>query len=120
MPEHFASEAPPPLPDKPSIAVLPFTNRSGDPAQEYISDGVAEDITTALSHSRGLFVIAWQSSFSYKGRTVNIKSLAVELGVRYVLEGSVRRTGVRSGISAQLGMPRPRATSGRTLRRRRR
>jgi adenylate cyclase len=91
-----------PLPDKPSIAVLPFTNMSGDQEHEYFSDGIAEDIITLLSHSRSLFVIARNSSFSYKGRAVEIKQVARELGVRYVLEGSVRRGGNRVRVSAQL------------------
>jgi adenylate cyclase len=90
------------LPDKPSIAVLAFTNMSGDPDQEYFSDGIAEDIITALSHIRWLFVIARNSSFTYKGRTVDIKQVGHELGVRYVLEGSVRRSTDRLRISAQL------------------
>ena len=84
-----------PLPDKPSIAVLAFTNMSGDPEQEYFSDGIADDIITELSRSRSLFVIARNSSFTYKGRAIDIKQVARELGVRYVLEGSVRRSGAR-------------------------
>jgi adenylate cyclase len=91
-----------PLPDKPSVAVLPFQNMSGDPEQEYFSDGIAEDIITALSRSRSLFVIARNSSFTYKGRAVDVKQVARELGVRYVLEGSVRRGGNRVRITAQL------------------
>ncbi len=91
-----------PLPDKPSIAVLPFTNISGDPEQEYFSDGMAEDIITALSRSRALFVIARNSSFTYKARAVDVKQVARELGVRYVLEGSVRRGGDRVRVSEQL------------------
>jgi len=79
------------LPDKPSIAVLPFQNLSADPEQEYFADGVVEDITMALSLFRWLFVIARNSSFTYKGRAVDIKQVGRELGVRYVLEGSVRR-----------------------------
>jgi adenylate cyclase len=90
------------LPDKPSIAVLPFDNLSGDPAQEYFSDGVAEDIITELSRSHALFVIARNSSFTYRGRSMDVKQIARELGVRYVLEGSVRREGERVRISAQL------------------
>ncbi len=90
------------LPDKPSIAVLPFDNLSGDPEQEYFSDGMAEDIITQLSHSNALFVIARNSSFTYKGRAVDVKQVGRELGVRYVLEGSVRRGGERVRISAQL------------------
>ncbi|HEV2547214.1 MAG TPA: tetratricopeptide repeat protein, partial [Stellaceae bacterium] len=91
-----------PLPDKPSIAVLAFANMSGDPEQEYFSDGIAEDIITLLSHSRSLFVIARNSSFIYKGRSVDVKQIARELGVRYVLEGSVRRGGIRVRVTAQL------------------
>ena len=91
-----------PLLDKPSIAVLAFTNMSGDPNQEYFSDGVADDIITELSRSRSLFVIARNSSFTYKGRAVDVKQVARELGVRYVVEGSVRRRGDRVRISAQL------------------
>jgi adenylate cyclase len=91
-----------PLPDKPSLAVLAFTNMSGDPEQEYFSDGIAEDIITELSRSRSLFVIARNSSFTYRGRAVDIKQVARELGVRYVLEGSVRRAMSRVRISAQL------------------
>jgi TolB-like protein/Flp pilus assembly protein TadD len=92
----------PPLPDKPSIAVLPFDNLSGDPAQEYFSDGVAEDIITGLSRLRWLFVIARNSSFTYKGQAVDIRRIADDLGVRYVLEGSVRRLGDRVRVTAQL------------------
>jgi adenylate cyclase len=91
-----------PLPDKPSIAVLAFTNMSGDPEQEYFSDGIADDIITELSRSRSLFVIARNSSFSYRGRAIDIKQIARELGVRYVLEGSVRRSGARLRVIAQL------------------
>jgi adenylate cyclase len=91
-----------PLPDKPSIAVLAFANMSGDPEQEYFSDGIAEDVITLLSHSRSLFVIARNSSFTYKGRAVDVKQVARELGVRYVLEGSVRRSGGRVRVTAQL------------------
>jgi adenylate cyclase len=90
------------LPDKPSIAVLPFENMSGDPEQEYFADGIAEDIITALSKFRWLFVIARNSSFTYKGRAVDVTQVARELGVRYVLEGSVRKGGDRLRISAQL------------------
>jgi TolB-like protein/class 3 adenylate cyclase len=92
----------PPLPDKPSIAVLPFTNMSGDPTQEYFSDGITEDIITALAQSEGLFVIARNSSFAYKGKTVDVRQVGRELGVRYVLEGSVQRSGKRLRITAQL------------------
>jgi adenylate cyclase len=91
-----------PLPDKPSIAVLPFSNLSADPEQEYFSDGVADEIITELARSRSLFVIARNSSFTYKGRSVDIKQVARELGVRYVLEGSVRRSGGRVRVIAQL------------------
>jgi TolB-like protein/class 3 adenylate cyclase len=90
------------LPDKPSIAVLPFQNMSGDPEQEYFADGVVEDIITGLSRFKSLFVIARNSSFSYKGKAVDIKKVGRELGVRYVLEGSVRRAGARVRITAQL------------------
>jgi len=90
------------LPDKPSIAVLPFLNMSGDPDQEYFADGVVEDIITALSRAKSLFVIARNSSFTYKGRSVDIKQVGRELGVRYVLEGSVRKAGNRVRITGQL------------------
>ena len=92
----------PSLPDKPSIAVLPFQNLSADPEQEYFADGVVEDITMALSLFRWLFVIARNSSFTYKGRPVDIKQVGRELGVRYVLEGSVRKAGNRIRIAGQL------------------
>ena len=88
--------------DKPSIAVLPFDNLSGDAEQEYFSDGIAEDIITALSRNRWLFVIARNSSFSYKGQSPDVRRVAQDLGVRYVLEGSVRKAGNRVRISAQL------------------
>ena len=91
-----------PLPDKPSIAVLPFQNMSGDPEQEYFADGMVEEITTALSRIRWLFVIARNSSFTYKGQAVDVKQVGRELGVRYVLEGSVRKAGGRVRITAQL------------------
>jgi adenylate cyclase len=90
------------LPDKPSIAVLPFQNMSGDPEQDYFADGIVEDIITALSRLRWLFVIARNSSFAYKGKIVDVRQIARELGVRYVLEGSVRRGGDRLRITAQL------------------
>lgn len=90
------------LPDKPSIAVLPFQNMSGDPEQDYFADGMAEEIITALSRIRWLFVIARNSSFTYKGRAVDVKRVGRELGVRYVLEGSVRKAGARVRISGQL------------------
>jgi TolB-like protein/Tfp pilus assembly protein PilF len=89
-------------PDKPSIAVLPFTNMSGDVEQDYFADGMVEDIITALSHMRWLFVIARNSSFTYKGRAVDVKQVGRELGVRYVLEGSVRKAGNKVRISGQL------------------
>lgn len=92
----------PALPDKPSIAVLPFSNMSGDPEQEYFADGITEDIITALSHHRWFFVIARNSSFVYKGRAADVKHVARELGVRYILEGSVRRAGQRVRITGQL------------------
>jgi adenylate cyclase len=91
-----------PLPDKPSIAVLPFANMSGDPEQEYFADGMVEEITTAISRLPWLFVIASNSSFTYKGRAVSVKQVARELGVRYVLEGSVRKAGNRVRITGQL------------------
>jgi TolB-like protein/cytochrome c-type biogenesis protein CcmH/NrfG len=91
-----------PLPDRPAIAVLPFSNMSGDPEQEYFSDGISEDIITALSKLRWFFVIARNSSFIYKGKAVHMKQVADELGVRYVVEGSVRRSGDRVRITAQL------------------
>jgi len=92
----------PVLPDKPSIAVLPFVNMSGDPEQEFFADGIAEDIITALSRYPSLFVIARNSSFSYKGRAVDVKQIGRELGVRYVLEGSLRKSGNRIRVTAQL------------------
>ncbi len=95
-------DAPLPLPDKPSIAVLPFENMSGDPEQEYFSDGITEDIITELTKISGLFVIARHSSFVYKGKQVNLKQVGRDLGVRYVLEGSVRKAGNRLRITAQL------------------
>src|SRR5215472_15981873 len=91
-----------PLPDKPSIAVLPFANMSGDPAQEYFADGMVEEIITALSRIRWLFVIGRNSSFTYKGQSVDVKQVGRELGVRYVLEGSVRKSVNRVRITAQL------------------
>jgi TolB-like protein len=90
------------LPDKPSITVLPFQNLSGDPEQEYFADGIVEDIIAALSRMRWLFVIARNSSFTYKGRTVDAKGISQELGVRYVLEGSVRKCGNKVRITGQL------------------
>jgi TolB-like protein/class 3 adenylate cyclase len=97
-----ASPQPLPLPDKPSIAVLPFQNMSGDPEQEYFADGMVEEIITALSRIRWLFVIARNSSFTYKGQAVDVTQVGRELGVRYVLEGSVRKAGQRVRITAQL------------------
>ena len=96
--------APPalPLPDKPSLAVLPFANLSGDPEQEYFADGMVEEIITALSRIRWLFVIARASSFTYKGQAIDVKQVGRELGVGYVLEGSVRKAGGRVRITAQL------------------
>jgi TolB-like protein len=91
-----------PLPDKPSIAVLPFANMSGDPEQEYFTDGTVEEIITALSRIRWLFVIARNSTFTYKGQAVDVKQVGRELGVRYVLEGSVRKASGRVRITAQL------------------
>jgi TolB-like protein len=91
-----------PLPDKPSIAVLPFANMSGDPEQEYFADGMVEEIITALSRIRWLFVIAHNSTFTYKGQAVDVKHVGRELGVRCVLEGSVRKGGSRVRITAQL------------------
>jgi len=91
-----------PLPDQPSIAVLPFTNMSGDPEQEYFADGLVEDIITALSRVRSFFVIARNSSFTYKGRPVDVRQVSRELGVRYVLEGSIRKAGPRVRITGQL------------------
>jgi adenylate cyclase len=93
---------PPSLSDKPSIAVLPFQNMSGDPEQEYFADGIVEDITTALSRFKTLFVIARNSSFAYKHKAIDARRIGVELGVRYVLEGSVRKGGDRLRITAQL------------------
>jgi TolB-like protein len=90
------------LPDKPSIAVLPFQNMSGDPEQEYFADGMVEEIITALSRIRWLFVIARNSSFTYKGRAVDVKQVGRELGVRYVLEGSVRNAANRVRVTGQL------------------
>jgi TolB-like protein len=90
------------LPDRPSIAVLPFQNMSGDPEQEYFADGMVEDIITGLSRIKWLFVIARNSSFTYKGRAIDVKQVGRELGVRYVLEGSVRKAGNRVRITGQL------------------
>ena len=90
------------LPNLPSIAVLPFANMSGDPDQEFFGDGLAEDILTALSRLRWMFVVARNSSFVYKGRAIDVREAGRELGVRYVLEGSVRRSGNRVRVTSQL------------------
>ena len=95
-------DTPPALPDKPSIAVLPFQNMSDDPEQEYFSDGITEDIITALSHIRQIFVIARNTTFTYKGQAVEVPAIARELGVRYVQEGSVMKAGNRVRVTAQL------------------
>jgi TolB-like protein len=100
--KHASAKVPLPLPDKPSLAVLPFQNMSGDPEQEYFADGMVEEITTAISRLPWLFVIARNSSFTYKGRAVDVKQVAREVGVRYVLEGSVRKAGNRVRITGQL------------------
>jgi TolB-like protein len=97
-----APERAPSVPDRPSIAVLPFENMSGDPEQEYFADGMVEEITTALSRFKGAFVIARNSSFTYKGKAVNVKQVGRELGVRYVLEGSVRKAAGKVRIAGQL------------------
>jgi adenylate cyclase len=97
-----ASPQPLPLPDKPSIAVLPFTNMSRDPEQEFFADGIAEDVITALSHYPSLFVISRNSCFTYKGRAVDVKQVGRGLGVRYVLEGGLRKSGNRIRVTAQL------------------
>src|SRR5215475_1890755 len=103
QPASPATQAPPlALPEKPSIAVLPFQNMSGDREQEYFADGMVEEIITALSRFKWLFVIARNSSFAYKGRAVDIKQVGRELGVRYVLEGSVRKAGARVRIAVLL------------------
>jgi adenylate cyclase len=96
------TESPPPLPDRPSIAVLPFENMSGDPEQEYFADGMVEEIITALSRFKWLFVIARNSSFTFKGRAVDVKEVGRRLGVRYVLEGSVRKASGKVRITGQL------------------
>jgi adenylate cyclase len=92
----------PPLPDQPSLAVLPFQNMSNDPDQEYFSDGIAEDLTTDLSRLRGIFVISRQSAFSYKGKPIRVEQVGRELGVRYVVEGSVRKAKGQVRVTAQL------------------
>jgi adenylate cyclase len=91
-----------PLPDKPSIAVLPFDNLSGDPEQEYFSDGMAEDIITDISKISGVFVTARSSSFAFKGQSIDVKEVAAKLGVKHILEGSVRKMGAKLRINAQL------------------
>jgi adenylate cyclase len=96
------TDSPPPMPDKPSIAVLPFENMSGDPEQEYFADGMVEEIITALSRFKSLFVIARNSSFTFKGKAVDIKEVGRRLGVRYVLEGSVRKAAGKVRITGQL------------------
>jgi TolB-like protein/tetratricopeptide (TPR) repeat protein len=101
-PADFKASSSPPLPDKPSIAVLPFQNIGGDPEQEYFADGMVDEITMALSRLRWLFVIARNSSFAYKGRAVDVRQVGRELGVRYVLEGSVRKAGNRVRITGEL------------------
>ena len=103
------------LPDKPSIAVLPFKNMSGDPEQEYFADGMADEIITALSRFRGLFVVARTSSFTYKDQTADVKQIGRELGVRYILEGSVRKAGSRVRIVGQPSMLRMAFIFGRTV-----
>jgi adenylate cyclase len=100
--EQPSSFRPMPLPDKPSIAVLPFANMSRDPEQEFFADGIAEDVITALSHYPSLFVIARNSCFTYKGRGVEVRQVGRELGVRYVVEGSLRKAGNRIRVTAQL------------------
>jgi len=99
---HVETDSPPPMPDKPSIAVLPFENMSGDPEQEYFADGMVEEIITALSRFKWLFVIARNSSFTFKGKAVDIKEVGRKLGVRYVLEGSVRKASGKVRITGQL------------------
>lgn len=101
-PENPLTDTPPSLPDKPSIAVLPFNNLSDDPKQEYFADGIAEDIITALSRFHWFFVISRNSCFAYKRKCADVKNVARELGVRYVLEGSVRKSGARVRITTQL------------------
>ena len=103
---------PTPSVDTPSIAVLPFTNMSGDPEQEYFSDGISEDVISDLSKIAGLLVIARNSSFTYKGRSIDVRAVGRDLGVRSVLEGSVRRAGNRVKITAQLIDPQPVGTYG--------
>ena len=102
VPAEGNDRPPPPIADRPAIAVLPFVNMSGDPEQEYFSDGISEDIITALSKLRWFFVIARNSSFTYKGKAVHLRQIGDELGVGYVVEGSVRKSGDRVRITAQL------------------
>ena len=111
--EMIAPQPPLAPPDKPSLAVLSFTNMSGDPEQEFVSDGIAEDVITALSRHPSLFVIARNSTFTYKGRAVDVKQVGRELGVRYVLEGSVRKVGNRIRVTAQLCRRRRTPARGR-------
>jgi TolB-like protein len=108
---YFPAPAGLPLPDKPSIVVLPFVNMSGDPAQEYFGDGITEDLTTDLSRLSGLFVIARNSAFTHKGKVIKVGEVSRELGVQYVLEGSVRRAESPVRINARLVD----ATTGRHL-----
>jgi adenylate cyclase len=110
------SDAVPPLPDKPSLAVMPFQNMSGDPEQEYFADGMVEEIITVLSRYPSLFVIARNSSFTYKGRAIDVKEVGRELGVRYVLEGGLRKAGnrIRVHCAARRGRNRQ-ARLGRAL-----
>jgi len=103
-------------PDKPSIAVLPFQNMSGDAEQDFFCDGLVEDIITTLSKLAGLRVVARNSSFVYKGRSVDVREVAKQLGVRYVLEGSVRKSGSRIRVTAQLIDAKDGSHSGRTVR----
>ena len=100
-------------PDKPSVAILPFANLSNDPEQEFFSDGITEDIITDMSNVSGLFVLSRNTVFAYKGRAQNLERIARELGVAYVVEGSVRKSGNRVRINAELSRARPTATSGR-------
>ena len=102
------------MPDKPSIAVLPFQNMSGDPEQVYFADGMVEDIITGLSRIKWLFVIARNSSFVYKGKTFDVRQVGRELGVRYVLEGGVRKSGLAYGSLRNWSKPRLECISGRT------
>jgi adenylate cyclase len=101
-PAQVGNKSSPLLADKPSIAVLPFQNMSSDPEQDYFADGITEDIIAELSHFKGLLVIARNSTFTYKGKPVDVKKIGAELAVKYVLEGSVRRAGQRVRITAQL------------------